>query len=301
MRKSIALFGLIIIISMPLMAQRAVSLLSNENKKHLIAVGTTTFDKAEYQNSLIDYIDTIIAHKIDTNNVYIRYKAVFNNGDTLYYRERQKVIEYSSIDYNTNQRIRLLEVESLNPPYERSSIKIDGLTYSEIASLKDSMLYIPASGSNKYSTEQTCVFYALEAIFKNSNINPDPIINRNTNFIDISELNKFVDYFFRLDTSYTFRWKEIKDVKYPNNSLLVIKDAYDRFIHAVYYNDGLFYSKNGVAIPVVYSSIKPVIDNYSRWGVRKQELSKEGKLMFGNKIDIYMINTDLFQTRIISE
>lgn len=294
MKRSIALFGLILILSMPLIAQKTALLLSNDNKKYLIAIGTTTFDKAEYQYSLIDYIDTIITYQIDTNNVYIRNKAVFNSGDTLHYRERQKIIEYPSIDYNTNERIRLLEVESLNPPHERNCIKIDGLTHSEIASLADSMLYIPASGSNKYSTEQTCIFYALEAIFKNSSINPDPIINRNSNFIDMAELNKFVDYFFKPDTSYTFRWKDIKSMTYPNNSLLVIKDAYDRFIHAVYYNDGLFYSKNGVAIPVIYSSIKPVIDKYSRWGERRDELSKEGKLMFGNKMDVYTIDTDLF-------
>ena len=118
MKRSIALFGLILILSMPLIAQKTALLLSNDNKKYLIAIGTTTFDKAEYQYSLIDYIDTIITYQIDTNNVYIRNKAVFNSGDTLHYRERQKIIEYPSIDYNTNERIRLLEVESLNPPHE---------------------------------------------------------------------------------------------------------------------------------------------------------------------------------------
>lgn len=294
MKEKTIVFVLASILSISSIAQDFVPFKNKKSKKHIVSLGVTSFDKEIYHDSLIHYIDTIITNIFDTDNVNIRYKAVWNNDDTISYRERQKVIEYTSIDYHTKERIRILEVESLSPPHERHSIKIDGLSTCEITLLRDSMLYIPASNNNLRNNEQTCIFYALEAIFKNNFIDPEAIINRNSNCNNFDELNKFVDYFFVFNATNICRWKEIKKVEFPNNTLLVIKDAHNRFIHAVYYCDGLFHSKNGFSIPAAYSSIKPIIDIYSRWGERKGELSKDGILLWGNKIDVYSINRNIF-------
>ena len=143
MKEKTIVFVLASILSISSIAQDFVPFKNKKSKKHIVSLGVTSFDKEIYHDSLIHYIDTIITNIFDTDNVNIRYKAVWNNDDTISYRERQKVIEYTSIDYHTKERIRILEVESLSPPHERHSVKIILTLFSPLS--KDREVIFPGS------------------------------------------------------------------------------------------------------------------------------------------------------------
>ncbi|GAA6339656.1 hypothetical protein I090019C5_08940 [Phocaeicola massiliensis] len=142
---------------------------------------------------------------------------------------------------------------------------------------------------------QTCIFYALDALFQTYGIYTEPVITRNTTYRREEELNAFFDYFLTSTASYPCRYKEIKNVTFPDNCILAFYNGYNHIIHAVFYRDGLFYTKNGLFSPMVLSTLHPVLKSYSRWDTSLKGLSKVGKQLKSDKIVVYTLNKNLFR------
>lgn len=261
------------------------------DKKNILCYGVETFNEGVYVDSLINYMDTICYVGLNKDSCLI-YKAVWNK-DTLTYIHYPAIRRTFEYDYNTKKKLNALEVESQIPPFNRYSVVTEGLDERTIAMLTDSMLRINPPSPILLNNYQTCVFYALEALFRSNNINTDPIITRNTNFEQGTELNAFFDHFFVLTETHPCRYKKLKGKTFPENSLLAFIDDYGRIIHTVFYQNGLFYSKNGMSAPVVVSDLKQILIKYGRWETR-YDLNKTGKRMQGNVVAVYTLNKELF-------
>ena len=137
-------------------------------------------------------------------------------------------------------------VESRIYPFARFSACIEKLDEAMIEVLKDSMLRMECPLPMLKNNYQTCIFYALDALFQTYGIYTEPVITRNTTYRREEELNAFFDYFLTSTASYPCRYKEIKNVTFPDNCILAFYNGYNHIIHAVFYRNGLFYTKNGL-------------------------------------------------------
>lgn len=262
-------------------------------EKHVLYHGVQTFGNGIYTDSLINYIDTI--YHIDSDKQdYLVYKAVWNN-DTLTYRTRPSIVREYMYDYKNKKKAKGLEVESRIPPYNRFSAIIEGLDESQITALTDSMLKMKSSTPVLLNNYQTCIFYALEALFRSNHIYPEPIITRNTTFRQGEELNAFFDYFLTKGDTYQCRYKEIKKKTFPDNCVLAFFDDYGNIIHAVFHENGVFHTKNGMFAPIAYSTLKSVMESYGRWDTKHSGLNKMGKRMKGHQLAVYTLNKELFR------
>lgn len=258
-----------------------------------VRYGLEKFGTDVYKDSLVNYIDTIKFLGVNSSSYYL-YQAIWGK-DTLTYRYRPSIYKKYTYDQQLKKKVQVLQVESKIPPYTLFTAVIDGLNDETIELLKDSMLRMKSPTATTCNNDQTCIFYALEGIFKTSGINPKPIISHNTNFSKISELNPFFAHFFTVENKYECRYKAIKKVSFPNNCILAFMNDYNEMIHAVFYYDGLFFSKNGLFVPGAFSTLKPILESYSRWDGNTSGLNKEGKRLQGNTIVVYTLNKAIFK------
>lgn len=265
-----------------------------QKEKGAIRYGVEIFGNGSYKDSLIHYFDTILHLEGKERNAFNRYQAIWQ-GDTLTYRVRPQVCKTETYDPEQKKKVQVLEVESQLSPHTRFSAIIEGLQEESIEALKDSMLRMKSDSPISFNNNQTCIFYALEGIFRTNQVNPEPIITRNTNFCNPKELNAFFDRFFTIESKHTCRWKTCKDITLPDNCILVFLDDYNEIIHAVFYHNRLFYTKNGLFVPAVFSSLQPILKHYSRWDGDNAQLNKEGKRLQGHTLIVYTLNTKLFK------
>lgn len=258
-----------------------------------VRYGLEKFGTDVYKDSLINYIDTIKFLGVSQRS-YEQYQAIWGK-DTLTYNARPSIYKTYTYDEQLKKKVQILEVESKISPYTRFRAVIEGLDDKTIEVLKDSMLRMKSSSSITCNNDQTCIFYALEGIFRTNGINPEPVITHNTNFKITKELNAFFAYFFTEENKYVCRYKAIKDVSFPNNCVLAFMNDYNEMIHAVFYYDGLFFSKNGLFIPGAFSTLRPILESYSRWDGNTSGLSSEGKRLQGNTIVVYTLNKGVFK------
>lgn len=263
-------------------------------EKGILRYGVEKFDTT-YIDSLVNYIDTICDIGNKDKSATVIYKAVWGN-DTLTYRNHPHIIRTYTYDPKEKRKRDVLEVESQIPPFSRFSVVIEGLDETTISALTDSMLRMKSPTPILLNNYQTCIFYALDALFRSNRINPDPIITRNTTFEHVEELKAFFNHFLTITNIYQCRYKELKDKTFPENSILALLDDYGNIIHAVFYQNGLFHTKNGMSAPIVLSTIKPVLETYGRWDTKHPNLSKTGKRMQGNSLTVYTLNRELFMS-----
>ena len=159
---------------------------------------------------------------------------------------------------------------------------------------KRKFLHLPSSQDTLMNCPQACFFYALDAFFRTHGICPDPVITRNTNFSKKEELAAFFEHFLKHTADYPCHYKKVKDVSFPDNSVIVIVNGYNEIIHAVFYHDGLFHTKNGLLSPFVYSTIRPILKGYGSKDNPGKDLSKTGKLMLGQTLKVYTLNDSLY-------
>ena len=108
------------------------------------------------------------------------------------------------------------------------------------------------------------------------------------------ELAAFFEHFLKHTADYPCHYKKVKDVSFPDNSVIVIVNGYNEIIHAVFYHDGLFHTKNGLLSPFVYSTIRPILKGYGSKDNPGKDLSKTGKLMLGQTLKVYTLNDSLY-------
>lgn len=89
----------------------------------------------------------------------------------------------------------------------------------------------------------------------------------------------------------------MKDVVFPDNSIIAFVNGYNLITHAVFYHNGLFYSKNGDLSPFVYSTLYPLLKGYGSKDTPVKGLSKTGKFMLGQTLKVYTLNRDLYRLR----
>lgn len=262
--------------------------------KHILRYGCETFGDGVYRDSLVNYMDTIrplAAYEPRYENQI--YQAVWG-ADSLIYRVRPAQFRTHTYNKETRKKSEAVEVESQIPPYHRFTAITEGMDEVAIAALTDSMRRMKADSPILFNNCQTCIFYALEAFFKTHRICPEPIITRNSNFEKMPELNAFFDYFLTAGETYVCRYKEVKNKSFRDNSVLAFIDDNGFIIHAVFYREGLFYTKNGMHPPVVMNSIKPIMQAYGRWDTKKSGLSAEGKKMLAQRLVVYTLNEAVF-------
>ena len=261
----------------------------------VIITGTSFGSNKIYSDSLINHLDTIIQAREQSMKDLPIYKAVWGT-DTLTYRYNPPIRRIYGYDFKKKKKQTCLEVESKYPPYTRFTATIEGLTEDEIQLLTDSMRRMKPPQDALYNGEQTCIFYALEAIFHTHGIWTEPIIARNTTFCYAKELPAFFNHFLCKGDDYPCHYKKIKDVSFPNNSIIVIINTYGDIIHAIYHQDGLFYSKNGRASPMTFETLLPIFQTYSRIDYKGKKLSKTGKMLKGETIRVYTLNKAILHT-----
>jgi hypothetical protein len=261
------------------------------NRNQPKTTGVVDFPVAEYRDSLISHFDKIrrVADRSGDTGIFY-YDAVFGS-DTLTYKVRQKII--NSISRDDKGSYRELEVESDRYPHQRFTAKIDGLESSEISGLTARMQTMKTS-DKLMNNEETCIFYALERMFKVNGICPDPIITRNSNFADGRQLNAFFDHFLTAAGEYPCKAKSLRNTDLPDNCVLAFINAHGEIIHAVFFHDGIFYSKNGFWSPIATKKIREITRNYSRYDTDRADLSSDGLDELADKIIIYGIDKDIF-------
>ncbi|MDF9829657.1 hypothetical protein [Parabacteroides sp. PF5-6] len=263
--------------------------------KDILRYGVQSFGNGVYRDSLVNHLDTIRPVENYENRYENHiYQAIWGS-DTLTYRVRPAQFRTHTFDYEAKKKREALEVESQIPPFHRFTAVIEGLDDAAIAALTDSMSRMKADDAPLlFNNCQTCIFYALEALFETHQICTAPIITRNSNFEEMRELNAFFDRFLTVNTIYPCRFKDLKDKTFPNNSLLAFIDDNGLIMHAVFYRDGTFHSKNGMHPPIEVPSLKSIMQAYGRWDSKKSGLSKEGKAMLAHELMVYTVNEDLF-------
>lgn len=257
-----------------------------------------TFGNGLCTDSLIHYLDTIYYLGTQTKSSITDsiFQVVWNN-DTLTYRVHPKIYRGYDYDIKSKKKLRNLVVESQIYPFARFSVIIEGMDEAMIEVLKDSMLHMESPVPMIKNNFQTCIFYALDALFQTYGICTEPVITRNTTYTCEEELNAFFDYFLTPGASYACRYKEVKEVTFPDNCILAFYNGYNHIIHAVFYRNGLFYTKNGFFSPMVLPSLHSVLETYSRWDTPMKGLSKVGKQLKSDRIVVYTLNRNLFKIK----
>lgn len=228
-------------------------------------LGVKSMDNKEYRDSLAGYFDKIEEYfpPIADTSTHRYFQAIFAT-DTLCYKERKNTIRHQ----------QLLEIESQTPPHQRFEVNIENLTESEIEILTHQMRQMKTR-DRLMNNSQTCIFYALNLLLDSYQINPAPIITRNTNFVDGDQLPRFFDHILILKDSIPCKYIVLRKVKFSDRCILVFRNASNQYIHAVFHNNGIFYTKNGMLSPFILNDIRPITERYSRYDTPNRELSND--------------------------
>lgn len=103
---------------------------------------------------------------------------------------------------------------------------------------------------------QNCFSYAMEKYFRENDSYEQNLFNENI-WLEAGVEELFKNAFVRKTS---FHAKPRRNLRrfIPAKSILILRDKSKMFVHALYYNHGIFYSKNGVFKPKEYTSLKDV-------------------------------------------
>lgn len=102
---------------------------------------------------------------------------------------------------------------------------------------------------------QNCYAYALEKYFACNGLSEQTIFNKRT-WIDGKTIRQIVDHCFIEIMSFPTQPKRNLKMKLPDNVLLTFFNKSDWLIHAMYYSEGVFYTKNGIEEPTEFNNLK---------------------------------------------
>ncbi|PXY02348.1 hypothetical protein DF185_06785 [Marinifilum breve] len=110
---------------------------------------------------------------------------------------------------------------------------------------------------------QNCFSYALEKYFENSETYSQNIFRETTN-VDGVSLEKILKNYFKRISEFSTNLRKNLRKPVPNDVLLAFVDNMGEVIHAVYYRDEIFYTKNGKAFqPDTFKSLNKFLQkNY---------------------------------------
>ncbi len=102
---------------------------------------------------------------------------------------------------------------------------------------------------------QNCYAFALEKYFACNGLSEQTIFNKRT-WVNGETIHQIVDHCFIEIMSFPTQPKRNLKMKLPDNVLLTFFNKSDWLIHAMYYSEGVFYTKNGVEEPSEFSNLK---------------------------------------------
>ena len=108
------------------------------------------------------------------------------------------------------------------------------------------------------ASAQNCYSYALEKYFDNDSIYSQNLFNRNVTIVG-PVIHTIIDNHFQL--VHEFSVKETKKfMKHvPDNSIIGFLDKEGRIMHMVYFNGGVFFTKNGLFPATEFTNIRKLL------------------------------------------
>lgn len=107
-----------------------------------------------------------------------------------------------------------------------------------------------------------CFAHALNSYFKSNGISHLDLFDKRT-VILTEALTKILDNSFSKIQEFHVKRKRLKNQKeIEENTILVFKNQYNMIGHAVYFNNGIFYTKNGMYPLQEFSDINKIIKTY---------------------------------------
>ena len=111
------------------------------------------------------------------------------------------------------------------------------------------------------TASQNCYSFALQKYFAYNNIYSDNIFNQHTALTRHAMENMIENTFTKVVEFSTKNKKHFKD-SLENGTLIIFRNKHDWIIHAFYYENGLFYSKNGGWAAKEFKKMKEIFKSY---------------------------------------
>lgn len=169
--------------------------------------------------------------------------------------------------------------DTISVRVQNKNLKIDTIKYSSY--FKDTTFLadkekLPVYLEISMFGAQNCFCYALEKCFEHSNEFNQNIFNKSTHVGEEALMKVLNNYFVKVSEIIT---KPKKNLNTPiaDDVLLAFEIKSRGVIHAVYYSNGVFYTKNGVFKPTQFKSLRKFL--------RKHYFDTE-------RIIVYKINRD---------
>ncbi len=108
-----------------------------------------------------------------------------------------------------------------------------------------------------------CYSNALKHFFEFNNLDFNFVFNDSTSVRNMEGFEKIINSSFLLLKEFSTKSKkEIKKFKIQNGSLIVFRNKNGNAIHAIFYNNNIFYSKNGKFEETKYIKINDIFKRY---------------------------------------
>ncbi|WP_321297346.1 hypothetical protein [Marinifilum fragile] len=114
---------------------------------------------------------------------------------------------------------------------------------------------------------QNCYCYALEKYFENNETYAQNIFKQTTS-IDRASIEKILTNSFKIITEFSTKPRKNLKKAIPNDVMLGFVNKNGWTIHAAYYRDGVFYTKNGMFKPDTFKSLNKFL-KVSYWDTEK--------------------------------
>ncbi len=171
-------------------------------------------------------------------------------------------------DFNSD-KIRVLWLQdTLRLTLQHAQVKIDTALHHKLQKRMGGTDFLQTREDTIRFTQrlkdfgQNCYSYALEYYFKQDTLYRQEIFNKRTS-MDRPSIENILDHYFKaMDHIPTHPKRNLKQ-SLPNDVVLAFLNKSDWVIHLVYYNEGVFYTKNGGFAPSTFSSLKKFLkDSY---------------------------------------
>lgn len=166
---------------------------------------------------------------------------------------------------NLNYKI----IDTIDIDIYTRDLKIEWLNDTIIINKRDDNYAIDTTKSSRYTdlieaSAQNCYSYALEKYFENDSTYSQNLFNKSVT-IPGSSLMTIIDKHFNLINEFSIKNKKEFMKSLTNKTLIGLVDKEGRIIHMIYYNKGVFYTKNGMFPPNKFTNIRKFLKTKYRY------------------------------------
>ncbi|MFA8433382.1 MAG: hypothetical protein ACEPOZ_02595 [Marinifilaceae bacterium] len=203
---------------------------------------------------------------------YCQNKSLFENRikgrviDTLEINENDMVVHIKWLDDTLRVKI---QNQKLHFDFEKMIKASRGK--SSLETEKGRQLFV----QDMKTWGQNCFSYALERYFANNGFCSQRVFNKRTT-IGLETIHQVIANYFEEVIAFSTTPKRNLKTKLPDNVLLAFLNSSDLIIHAVYYSNGIFYTKNGGFKASEFVNLKKFLkENY--WDTKTIKVFKLNK------------------------